>query len=123
MMAVPESTSAVDRYASGRLIAASNGWKDLLVRIYSEYPVRKSIIVPGVAEPFIVRVLSGTAVGEKRELGGPWLRTRGENGDFFPTASQSPYELRLKSIGPQPFGAMHLYLGFPVFSRAIEEVF
>ncbi len=85
MMALPESTSAeaFDRYASGRLIAASNGWKDLLVRIYSESPVRESIIVPGIAEPFIVRVLSGAAVVEERELGGPWLETRVETGDFF----------------------------------------
>src|ERR1700730_15450707 len=39
MMALPESTSAeaFDRYVTGRVIAASNGWKDLSVRIYSEY--------------------------------------------------------------------------------------
>ncbi len=125
MMALPESTSAeaFDRYVSGRLIAASNGWKNLLVRIYSLYPVRESTIVPGIAEPFIVRVLSGTAVVEERELGGPWLKTRVETGDFFLTASQSPYELRWRSIGPEPFGAMHLYLGLPVFTQAIEEVF
>ena len=125
MMALPESTSAeaFDRYTSGRLIAASNGWKDLLVRIYSEYPVRESIIVPGVAEPFIVRVLSGAAVVEERELGGPWLKTRVEAGDFFLTASNSPYELRWKAIGPEPFGTMHLHLGLPIFARAIEEAF
>ena len=124
-MALPESTSAeaFDRYTSGRLIAASNGWKDLLVRIYSEYPVRESIIVPGVAEPFIVRVLSGAAVVEERELGGPWLKTRVEAGDFFLTASNSPYELRWKAIGPEPFGTMHLHLGLPIFARAIEEAF
>jgi hypothetical protein len=71
MMALPEKTSAeaFDRYVTGRVIAASNGWKDLLVRIYSEYPVQESIIVPGVAEPLIVRVLSGVAVVEERELG------------------------------------------------------
>jgi AraC family transcriptional regulator len=125
MMAFPESTSAeaFDQYVSGRLIAASNGWKDLLVRIYSESPVRESTIVPGIAEPYIVRVLSGAAVVEERELGGPWLKTRVETGDFFLTASQSPYELRWRSIGPEPFGTMHLYLGLPVFTRAIEEVF
>ena len=125
MMVLPESTSAeaFDQYVSGRLIAASNGWKDLLVRIYSESPVRESTIVPGVAEPFIVRVLSGAAVVEERELGGPWLKTRVEAGDFFLTASQSPYELRWRSIGAEPFGTMHLYLGLPVFTRAIEEVF
>jgi len=124
-MALPESTSAeaFDRYTSGRLIAASNGWKDLLVRIYSESPVRESTIVPGVAEPFIVRVLSGAAVVEERELGGPWLKTRVEAGDFFLTASNSPYELRWKAIGPEPFGTMHLHLGLPIFARAIEEAF
>ena len=124
-MALPESTSAeaFDRYTSGRLIAASNGWKDLLVRIYSEYPLRESTIVPGVAEPFIVRVLSGAAVVEERELGGPWLKTRVEAGDFFLTASNSPYELRWKAIGPEPFGTMHLHLGLPIFARAIEEAF
>jgi hypothetical protein len=91
MMVLPESTSAeaFDQYVSGRLIAASNGWKDLLVRIYSESRVRESTIVPGVAEPFIVRVLSGAAVVEERELGGPWVKTRVEAGDFFLTASQS----------------------------------
>jgi hypothetical protein len=90
-MVLPESTSAeaFDQYVSGRLIAASNGWKDLLVRIYSESRVRESTIVPGVAEPFIVRVLSGAAVVEERELGGPWVKTRVEAGDFFLTASQS----------------------------------
>jgi len=125
MMALPESTSAdaFDQYAAGRLVAASNGWKDLLVRIYSEYRVRESIIVPAVAEPFIVQVLSGAAVVEERELGGPWLKTRVEAGDFFLTASQSPYELRWKAIGPEPFGTMHLHLGLPVFTRAVEEAF
>src|SRR4030088_1506039 len=125
MMALPEITpaEAFDQYTSGRLRAASNGWKDLLVRIYSEYPVRESTIVPGVAEPFIVRVLSGTAVVEERELGGPWLKTRVETGDFFLTASQSPYEVRWRAIGPEPFETMHLYLGLPVFNRAIEEAF
>ena len=125
MMAPPESASAeaFNRYTSGRLIAASNGWKDLLVRIYSEYPVRESIIVPAVAEPHIVRIVSGRAVVEERELGGRWLKTRVETGDFFLTASNSPYELRWRSIGPEPFGTMHLHLGLPVLTRAIGEVF
>ena len=60
---------------------------------------------------------------EERELGGPWLKTRVEAGDFFLTASQSPYEVRWRAIGPEPFKTMHLYLGLPVFNRAIEEAF
>jgi AraC family transcriptional regulator len=125
MMALPESTSAnaFDRYAAGRLIAASSGWKDLLVRIYSADLEREGIIVPAVAEPHIVRVLSGAVVVEERELGGPWLKTRVEAGDFFLTASKSPYEVRWRAIGQEPFDTVDLHLGLPTFSRAIEETF
>ena len=96
MMTIPESTSAeaFNHYVPGRLIAASNGWKNLLVRIYSEPRVEESVIYPAVAEPRIVRILSGAAVVEERELSGPWLKTRVEAGEFFLTASQSPYEVR-----------------------------
>ena len=93
MITTPESTSAeaFNQYLPGRLIAASNGWKNLLVRIYSEPRVEESVIYPAVAEPRIVRILSGAAAVEERELGGgPWLKTRVEAGDFFLTASQSP---------------------------------
>jgi AraC family transcriptional regulator len=125
MITTPESTSAeaFNQYLPGRLIAASNGWENLLVRIYSEPRVEESVIYPAVAEPRIVRILSGAAVVEERELGGPWLKTRVEAGDFFLTASQSPYEVRWRAIGPEPFETMHLYLGLPVFNRAIEETF
>jgi AraC family transcriptional regulator len=123
MMAIPESTSAeaFDRYVPGRLMAASNGWKNLLVRIYSEPRVEKRVIYPAVAEPRIVRILSGAAVVEEREPGGAWLETRVEAGDFFLTASQSPFEVRWRAIGP--FETMHLYLGLPVFTHAMEEAF
>jgi hypothetical protein len=52
-MAIPESTSAeaFDQYVPGRLITASNGWKNLLVRIYSEPRVEESVVYPAVAEP------------------------------------------------------------------------
>jgi AraC family transcriptional regulator len=121
----PESTSAEGyiQYLPGTLIAASNGWKNLLVRIYSEPRVEESIIFPAVAEPLIVRVLSGVAMVEERELGGPWLKTRVEAGDLFLTASQSPYEVRWRTIGSEPYKTMHLHLGLPVVTRAIEEAF
>src|ERR1700758_5328797 len=122
-LTIPESTSAeaFDQYVRGRLMAASNGWKNLLVRIYSEPRVEKRVIYPAVAEPRIVRILSGAAVVEEREPGGAWLETRVEAGDFFLTASQSPFEVRWRAIGP--FETMHLYLGLPVFTHAMEEAF
>lgn len=39
------------------------------------------------------------------------------------TASQSPYEVRWRALGPEPLATMHLYLGLPVFNRATEEAF
>jgi AraC family transcriptional regulator len=125
MITIPEGTSAeaFDQYVPGRLIAASTGWKNALVRIYSEPRLEKSVIYPAVAEPRIVRILSGAAVVEERELAGKWLKTSVEAGDFFLTASQSPYEVRWRAIGAEPFATMHLYLGLPVFNRATEEAF
>lgn len=86
MMTTPESTSAeaFNQYLPGRLIAASNGWKNLLVRIYSEPRVEESVIYPAVAEPRIVRILSGAAAVEERELGGPWLKDPRRSRRFFP---------------------------------------
>src|SRR5260221_6397258 len=111
-MTIPEGTSAeaFNQYVPGRVIAASNGWKNLVVRIYSEPRVEESVIYPAVAEPRIVRILSGAAVVEERELGGSWLKSRVEVGDFFLTASQSPYEVRWRAIGPDPLSTMHLDL-------------
>jgi AraC family transcriptional regulator len=124
-MTIPEGTSAeaFNQYVPGRLIAASNEWKNLVVRIYSEPLVEESVIYPAVAEPRIVRILSGAAVVEERELGGSWLKSRVDVGDFFLTASQSPYEVRWRAIGRDPLSTMHLYLGLPVFNRASEEAF
>jgi AraC family transcriptional regulator len=125
MITIPEGTSpeAFNQYLPGRLIAASNGWKSLVVRIYSEPSVEESVIVPAVAEPRMVRILSGAAVVEERELGGSWSKSRVEVGDFFLTASQSPYEVRWRAFGPDPLSSMHLYLALPVFNRAIDEAF
>ena len=82
-MTMPEGTSAeaFDQYVPGRLIDASNVWKNLVVRIYSEPRVEKSVIYRAVAEPRMVRVLSGAAVVEERELGGSWAKSRVEVGD------------------------------------------
>jgi AraC family transcriptional regulator len=79
--------------------------------------LRRALFYPAVAEPCIGRILSGAAAVEERELGGPWLKTRVEAGDFFLTASQSPSEVRWRAIEPEPLETMHLYLGLPVFNR------
>src|SRR5258707_14292791 len=91
-MTIPESTSAeaFNQYLPGRLMGASNGGKNLLVRIYSEPRVEESVIYPAVAEPRIVRILSRAAVVEEGALDGSWLKTHVQAGDFLLTASHSP---------------------------------
>jgi len=119
------SAEAFEKHLPGKLIAASSGrsWKDLLVQIFSHKQVQETILIPAVAEPLIVWILSGTAVVEERELGGSWQANLVTSGDFFLTTSPTPYELRWKAKGPQPFQVMHLYLGLPIFNRALKDVF
>src|SRR6202049_2524615 len=104
-------------------MAARKGWENLRVRIYSEPRVEESVIYPAVAEPRIVRILSGAAVVEEREFGAPWVKTRVQAGDFFLTASQSPNEVRWRAIGSEPLETMHVFLGLPILNRAIEGAF
>jgi len=83
--------------------------------------VAESVFYPAVAEPRLVRILSGAAVVEEREVGGSWLKTYVQAGDFFLTASSSPYEVRWRGIGAHK--TMHVFLGLPILRRAIEEAF
>lgn len=125
-MAVHERTSAeaLAEHLPGKLLASSSGrsWKDLLVQIFSRQHVEDSVIVPAVAEPILVWILSGSVVVEERELGGAWTANKITAGDFLLTMSPTPYELRWRATGPEPFEPMHVYLSLPLFERASQEV-
>lgn len=97
-------------------------WQELLVQIFSRQRVEESIIVPAVAEPLIVWVVSGGAVVEERELEGAWTANKVESGDFFLTMSATPYELRWHATGSDPFEVMHVYVGLSTFERASKDV-
>jgi AraC family transcriptional regulator len=43
-------------------------------------------------------------------------------GDFYLTQSEMPYELRWETSAGEPLCVMHLYLGLPIYQRAIAEV-
>ncbi|MEH0196472.1 helix-turn-helix domain-containing protein [Caulobacter sp. CCNWLY153] len=124
--AAPRSSAeALDQRLAGRALARGRGpaWKDLVVQLYSRDPVETGVVVPAVAEPLIVWVLSGAAVVEERELGGSWAANTVRVGDFFLTTSTTPYELRWRSTHPsEPFEVMHLYLGLEILRRAAEDV-
>jgi AraC family transcriptional regulator len=86
-MTHPERTSAEEfrQYVPGNLISVGGGqaWKDLLVEIHSRQRVEESLVVPAVAEPMLVWILSGAVQFEERELRGKWRANRNRSREFF----------------------------------------
>ena len=114
----------IDRSASYGPIASGIGpaWKDLQVETRELAPSEAGRIMPENGEPQIVWILSGSARFEEREIGGRWLRTDINKGDFFLTAPGPSYELRWKATS-LPYQAMIISLALPVFGRAMRDVF
>ncbi|MCG8909880.1 AraC family transcriptional regulator [Pseudomonas sp. DP-17] len=125
-MSVIERTSAegLEGYIRGKRLATSDGLaaRDVLVQIFNRERDQDSFIVPAVAEPLLVWVISGTAAVEERTLGGNWETSHVAKGDFFLTSSAEPYEMRWQVSGADAFEVMHLYLGIPLLEKAVQEV-
>lgn len=123
---VPERTSPLghESYISGTNLISGDGpaWKDVFVQLFSRHRVQPAFLVPAVAEPLIVWVVSGSAVVEERDLGGEWVANRVDIGDFFLTRSPAPYEMRWQAEGDQPFQVMHLYVSVPLFEKTVREM-
>jgi AraC family transcriptional regulator len=109
----------------GKLLTASScsAWRDIQVQLLSHQHMEQNLIVPAVAEPLLVWILSGSARIEERELKGDWAANDINVGDFFLTNSATPYEMHWQAKGSDPFEVMHLYLGLSVFEEAAQEIF
>ena len=107
----------------GVLLAAGTGspWSDILVEIYTRRRVEERLLVPAVAEPLIVWILSGRALVEERD-GGAWTGRTVCAGDFFLTTSPTPYELRWRVTSPENLETLHAYVSLPILARAHAEV-
>ncbi|MDP2698318.1 AraC family transcriptional regulator [Thalassospira sp.] len=120
-----ERTSAdnLEHHIRGNLIAGKHqrAWKDVLVQVFRRYPMEDSVIVPAVAEPMLVWVVSGSGVVEERDIDGVWQSYEISTGDFFLTTTDTPYEMRWNVSTGEPFDVMHLYIGLPVFDAAFRE--
>lgn len=92
------------------------------MQVFSRLKVQDPFLVPAVAEPLVVWVISGQACVEERDLGGEWEANTVRVGDFFLTRSPTPYEMRWHAEGDEPFQVMHLYLSVPLFYRVAEGV-
>ncbi|VVP77617.1 HTH-type transcriptional activator RhaR [Pseudomonas fluorescens] len=124
-MHTAERTSAtgLQAHIRGERLAASDEVysNDVLVQIFTRERIEQSVVVPAVAEPLIVWVLSGAATIEERETGEDWLASEVTKGDFFLTTSAVPYEMRWHVTSTESFVVMHIYLGLPLLERAIQE--
>lgn len=122
----PERTSPIglEAYISGTTLVRSSGpaWQDVFIQLFSRSRTQAPFLVPAVAEPLIVWVMSGDVMIEERDLGGAWSASRVTAGDFFLTRSPVPYEMRWQSVSDQAFQVMHLYLAVPLFERVAREV-
>lgn len=125
-MDVIDRTSAhgLEAYIRGERLAASDvlADRDMLVQIFNRERKEESFIVPAVAEPLLVWIISGNAAVQERELYGDWQCSQVSKGDFFLTTSSQPYEMRWNVDGVEPFEVMHIYLGIPLLEKAIHEV-
>lgn len=118
------SAEGLEAFIQGEQLAASadSTSRDVLVQIFNRRRVEEAFIVPAVAEPLVVWILSGHAIVEEREFGGEWTRAEVSSGDFFLTTSAVPYEMRWQASDHEPFEVMHVYLGIPLLERAIQGV-
>lgn len=114
------TSGALERYIRGRKIAQSAGeaWKDAEAQIFRRAHREDEVLVPAVAEPFLVWVVSGKAKVEEREFGGEWRGSTIKPGSFYLTQAEAPYLMRWRAKSKEPFEVMHLYLGLDLIGRA-----
>ncbi len=124
---MPEKSTpeALSQRIHARLLARSHGtaWSTISVHLLSHQPLETNLLVPAVAEPLLVWIVSGAARIEERDIGGAWMSVEVSAGDFYLTQSETPYEMRWETSEGEPLCVMHLYLGLPIYQQAISEVF
>ncbi|PRD42600.1 AraC family transcriptional regulator [Phyllobacterium phragmitis] len=114
------ASHALEQHIRGRKIVQGTGdaWKDVEAQIFRRAQCEDEVLVPAVAEPLLVWVMSGEAMVEERELDGEWRGNIVKAGSFYLTQTAAPYLMRWQAAPDLPFEVMHLYLGFELVSRA-----
>lgn len=117
----PHQTSpkALEVHIDGTTLAVGIGpaWKHVFVQSFVRRRAQPPFLVPAVAEPLIVWIITGEARIEEREIGGPWSSSDVSGGDFFLTHSATPYEMRWQVHGDEPLHVMHLYMSVALLER------
>ena len=97
-------------------------WQDILVEIHTRPAVGKPMLIPAVAEPQLIWQISGRTQCRDRDLGGEWDTHQVDPGVLFLITSPDPYELKWKSMGPDPIVVMHATIGLPLLARVSKEL-
>ncbi|TAL02496.1 MAG: AraC family transcriptional regulator [Verrucomicrobia bacterium] len=126
-MPVPETTSAeaFERYVGGKCLRLGRGkaWQDIKAWIVALPRASDTLPLPSVREPFLAWTISGDVEFQEREGNQPWITHRIKRGSLFLTSGGAPYDCRWKTLTPEPFEAMSVFIELPLLQRALEEVF
>lgn len=96
--------------------------QDVVLQLFTHHSITDPVLVPAVAEPLLVMVLSGSALVEERALGGEWEVAHVQAGDFYLTSTALPYEMRWQARGGDTFEVMHLYLAHSLIDQASRHL-
>src|SRR5258708_509676 len=98
-------------------------WEGLVVRAFHEPGELEGWIDPAVPDTSLVLVTQGAMYMEQRLLNGPWRGQHIRQGDLFlKPGGGGPYELRWRSLSPEPLQTLHLHLNTHLLARTAEEV-
>ncbi|TDV72282.1 AraC family transcriptional regulator [Pseudomonas sp. LP_7_YM] len=95
---------------------------DVQMQVYTHRSASSSLLVPAVAEPMLVLVLSGGARVQERALGQAWSGTDVVADDFFLTMTHEPYEMQWQTREGAEFRVVHLYLSQRLLDVAAHSV-
>ncbi|HEX8544044.1 MAG TPA: AraC family transcriptional regulator [Pseudomonas sp.] len=118
---MPDYLPAGAYQAAGRL-ADPFADPDVQLQLYTHHSTEQTLIVPAVAEPLLVLVLSGSALVQERAVGQDWVANAVTADDFFLTMSHEPYEMRWETQGGADFQVVHVYLSQRLLDLAVRDV-
>ena len=96
---------------------------DVQLQVYAHRSTEQNLIVPAVAEPLLVLVLSGEARVQERAEGEDWATYAVSTDDFFLTMTPEPYEMRWETTRGGDFKVLHLYLSQRILDLAAGDLF
>tara|TARA_B100000378_G_scaffold239321_1_gene207121 strand:+ start:1672 stop:2571 length:900 start_codon:yes stop_codon:yes gene_type:complete len=114
----------LEKHLPGRKIAQGSGkaWSDIDAQLFSRPALEDDVLVPAVAEPLVVYILSGEALVEERELNGVWSGGVVGEGGFYLTHADEPYRMRWQTSDNRPFEVLQLYLGQALMEEAAASL-